>query len=404
MQTRVDQEHRLLDFTERLARHAEDRSALHMHFSRLKPHNRQERQLRMIASGFDRIIKRHDGYLFQLSNLDQVLIVKGTTYADLETDIAELRALFADDPAARANGDEDMFMWYDLAVEYHEFKGVVAQMKELADVSRRIEAKRRSESPSTVQLKPVVPIDPGHLGRLVEQLASMDISSLLRRQPVCALTASGEARPVFNELFVSIADLQRTVMPDVQLGASTPLFNYLTQYLDRRILKAMPDIEPAVPLSTSININIETVMSPVFLEFDQKLRAQTKKTIVLEFQPSDLFSDITGFTFARNFVRQRGYRICLDGVTNHTLPLIEKKMLQLDLQKLVWGAGSWDDSPSGIKQMAATVRRVGPSRIVLCRCDDQRAIDFGRSLGISLFQGRHLDNLLASRASEARVA
>jgi EAL domain-containing protein (putative c-di-GMP-specific phosphodiesterase class I) len=232
----------------------------------------------------------------------------------------------------------------------------------------------------------------------------MDISSLLRRQPVCAIRDDDEVRPVFNELFVSIGDLQRTVMPTVNLAASAPLFSYLTQYLDHRILRVLPEIEPAIPLSTSININVETVLSPQFLEFDQKLRAVSRKTIILEFQPSDLFTDFAGFAFARDFVRNRGYRICLDGLTPHTLGLVDKKMLRLDLQKLVWSPEGWETGASGREQMVETIRRVGPTRIVLCRCDDQRAVDFGRSLGISLFQGRHVDAQLYEQTRNARVA
>ncbi len=398
MQPRVNQEHKLLDYVERLAKHAEDRSALHMHYSRLKPHNRQERHMRMVGTAFSKFLKRQDSFLFRLSNEDQILIIRNADFAELEPQINAMRTLFSNDPAAQGS---DLFTWYDLSVDYYGLLETATRLKSAADLAHKNETGAAKPGGAAVRQMPQSPINPSHLGRLVDQLSSMDISSLLRRQPVCALTDQGDARPVFNELFVSIADLRRTVIPDVDLLASRPLFSYLTQYLDRRILRAMPDIEASVPLSTSININVETVMSPLFLEFDQKLRNVTRKTIVLEFQAADIFSDIRGFAFARDFVRQRGYRVCLDGVNDQTLQLIEKKMLRLDLQKLTWGAGTWDESPDGITRMAETVRRVGATRIVLCRCDDQKAVDFGRALGINLFQGHHLDQLLARRAERA---
>lgn len=404
MEARSDQENRLLDYVERLERHADGRVALHIHYSKLKPANRQERQLRMAATAFTAAIKRFDAYLFNLGNSDQVLIAKGATYSDLEPEMNKIRGLFSGDPYFSDPTGEDLFGWYDLSEDYHTFLNVAQNLKQAAEQKRQAQTKMAASGQAQKPKKNLVPLQPDNLGRLVEQLASMDISSLLRRQPVCAITEHGGARPVFNELFVSIADLRNTVMPTVDLAASAPLFSYLTQYLDKRILRAMPDMEASIPLSTSININIETVLSPQFLEFDQRLRAVTKKTIVLEVQPSDLFADFGGFAFARDFVRDRGYRVCLDGVNHQTLPLIDKKMLKLDLQKLVWTPDGWEDTDAQRKEIADCVRRVGPTRIVLCRCDDQRAIDFGQRLGISLFQGRHIDNLLAAQNREARVA
>ena len=400
MEARIDQENRLLDFVERLERHADGRIALHFHYSRLKPASRSERQMRMAAATFSTAIKRFDAYLFSLDNADQVLIAKGASFSDLEPEVRKLIGLFEDDPATEGG----LYDFYDLGESYGEFLSIARQMKDLAERRRQAESRRAMEQTSKSRKRPLVPLQPDNLGRLVEQLASMDISSLLRRQPVCALTTSDEPRPVFNELFVSIADLRKQVMPTVDLAASAPLFSYLTQYLDQRILRAMPDVEASIPLSTSININVETVMSPQFLEFDQKLRAVSRKTIILEFQPADLFSDFRGFAFARDFVRDRGYRTCLDGISALTAPLIEKKMLKLDLQKLVWSADGWDSSGPNHDALVRAVEHIGPSRIVLCRCDDQRAVEFGRSLGISLFQGRHVDALLSEAARNAKVA
>lgn len=406
MQVRSDQEIRLVDFADRLWRHAEDRLAIHLHYARLKPHNRQEHHLRIAANCLEDLVRRFDGQLFRLSTADQVLVVKGALTPDVEPVVEKLRRLFAADPAARPGADGDLFCdWYDLNVDYEEFVAHARRLLARAEDRRKAEAEQVARSGAPRRERKQIPIQPEHLGRLVEQLASMDISSLMRRQPVCAITPEGEARPVFNELFVSIGDLQRMVMPDVQLTASTPLFAYLTQYLDQRILRALPDMEASVPLSTSININVETILSPQFLEFDQKLRAQTKKTIVLELQLSDVFQNVAGFAFARDFVRDRGYRICLDGLNHLTLPLVDKRRLGLDMQKILWAPDVWDQGgEEERKELAETVRRAGPTRLILCRCDNAHAVEFGRAIGVSLFQGRHVDALLSEQAANARVA
>ena len=303
MEARSDQENRLLDYVERLERHADGRVALHVQYSKLKPSNRQDRQLRMAATAFTAAIKRFDAYLFNLANSDQVLIAKGATYADLEPEMNKIRGLFAGDPFFADPTGEDLFGWYDLSEDYNVFLSVARSLKQAAEQKRQVQMKKAANGQAPKPRKNLVPLQPDNLGRLVEQLASMDISSLLRRQPVCAVTDNGGVRPVFNELFVSIADLRNTVMPTVDLAASAPLFSYLTQYLDKRILRAMPDMEASIPLSTSININIETVLSPQFLEFDQRLRAVTKKTIVLEVQPAETKKAIQRKLRAKKFIR-----------------------------------------------------------------------------------------------------
>ena len=47
------------------------------------------------------------------------------------------------------------------------------------------------------------------------------------------------------------------------------------------------------------------------------------------------------------------------------------------------------------KDLGRLVAEIGGDRVVLCRCDKPVSLTFGRSLGIKLFQGRHLDSLLA---------
>ncbi len=45
--------------------------------------------------------------------------------------------------------------------------------------------------------------------------------------------------------------------------------------------------------------------------------------------------------------------------------------------------------------ISAMVKEDGDARIVLIRCDNREAIDFGKSVGITQFQGRFVENLIA---------
>src|SRR3546814_5887159 len=91
----------------------------------------------------------------------------------------------------------------------------------------------------------------------------------MRRQPICAIAPESAPRPIFKELFISIGDLARTVLPDVNLATNRWLFQHLTQTLDRRVLKLLSRADDTdLHAAIRITLNVETMLSPPFLEFD----------------------------------------------------------------------------------------------------------------------------------------
>jgi hypothetical protein len=54
-------------------------------------------------------------------------------------------------------------------------------------------------------------------------------------------------------------------------------------------------------------------------------------------------------------------------------------------------AGSWGD------KLRAAIQRIGRERVCFCRVDATEAIEVGRKLGVSLFQGRLIDAMVQER-------
>jgi EAL domain-containing protein (putative c-di-GMP-specific phosphodiesterase class I) len=152
--------------------------------------------------------------------------------------------------------------------------------------------------------------------------------------------------------------------------------------------------DSALAHSYSLNLNVSTLLSPEFLAFDANLRTGARGSIIIEIEKIDIFADLGAYIFARDFVRERGYRLCLDGVTALTLPFIDRERLGVDLIKLFWSP-DMIDNPDGerSRELLAALERTGKTRVILARCDGPAAIDFGQSVGIRLFQGRHLDRI-----------
>ncbi|MEC7538560.1 MAG: hypothetical protein VYB59_14885 [Pseudomonadota bacterium] len=151
--------------------------------------------------------------------------------------------------------------------------------------------------------------------------------------------------------------------------------------------------------SFCVNLNVGTLLSRKFAEFDTSLRTGGRGTIVIELQLIEIYSDVANYMFARDFVRERGYRVCIDGVTHQSLPLVDRRALGADLVKLAWLPELSDAvSDETGENLNKQFERVGPSRVIIARCNAPNAICLGQSMGISMYQGRYLDTVLQNQA------
>ncbi|WP_119421145.1 hypothetical protein [Desertibaculum subflavum] len=397
----VSHEELLADYARRLQHHLPGRRAVHLHLSRLSAVNRREHHLRIAATAWELLLKKFDGQLFQLGNNDIVVVTKGASVAEIDQIVLKLRFLFSEDPLAEGSGesaDRTFCTWYELAREYPRFVAMAQDMLKrkqagyVQDIAREAAA-QLDKGPAYEA--PRQPIDPTRLARLEQGLGSMDLTTMVRRQPVCLVLPNAPPTPVFQEIFVAIAELTKRLMPDVDLASDRWLFQRLTQSLDYRVLSVLPDLEAKERLSSSINLNVATTLSQQFQAFEKKLRFATQKTMVAEFQVVDVFGDVGTFIFARDFLRDRGWRLCLDGLNYLTFPLLAKSELGFDLHKVIWSPElDGEVQEQRRRKFQQTVEAVGADKVVLCRCDTQRAIEFGQSMGIRLFQGRLLDAML----------
>ena len=165
----------------------------------------------------------------------------------------------------------------------------------------------------------------------------------------------------------------------------------------QRLLKMLARADDSdLHASFSINMNVGTLLSPDFLEFDSQLRMGGRGTIVVELHLIDVFSDLAEYTFARDFLREKGYRICLDGVAPASLRFVDRAALGADLIKLTWSEELASDAENGgrLEEFKATVEKSGEARAILCHCNDAAAIRFGQTMGITMYQGRFLDSAL----------
>jgi hypothetical protein len=409
----MSREAALLDFVERLRKFTNGRRAVHIRLSKLRPYNRRDHHMRIATSTFDSLVRDYDAAVFRLFNNDLVIICNGADVADMDYPVLHLRYLFAEDPFIKNDeaGDIEFCAWFDLEEDYADLCDLAQRM-----VSARAQHEEdRKESPNPVAKNPAamnpvamnpvakqeeakkVPLDPAKLAAIEEAIAQADLSTIIRHQPICAVARDRKPAPVFHEIFTSIPMLCEMLMPDIDVQANTWLFQDLTLHLDRRMISYLTkNGETTRSQPFSVNLNISTLLSPEFLDFDEQLNAGARGGIVIELLLFDVYANLEDFLFARDFLHERGYKFCLDAATHMSLPLIDRGALGFDLVKLLWSDDLADalSGPRG-QSLQAAAENMGSERLILARCDSERAFDVGESLGITLYQGHLLDEMLA---------
>jgi len=376
---------------------------IHFHLDGLLEEYKSDYQVKIAINLINDLLKSYEGSIFVLSDRGIVLLVREMVRPVINKLVFQLRYLYMDDPLAYLeNGDENpnFCTVYDLGQDFRKCLDIVT--RRMAHAVRKSSANepRKAFTSGTQDERRMVPsvteLSATGLATLEDQLRMADLTKAIRRQPVCGVLQDGHVRKVFDELYIHIVHLRHTLKTDVDFFSNRWLFKYLTQILDERMLEQVGGA-PGQYLSgpISLNLNAETLLSRAFSDFDAKISPAQKTAIVIEIPVVDVFADISGFLVAKNEVQKMGYRVCLDGITTKSLISIDREKLGVDLLKVQWNADVQSDLQNKENQdMVAAIQRCGTKRIILCRCDTKQAVNYGQALGISLFQGRYLDNVL----------
>lgn len=404
-----DTEAKLVEMMESIREDANSWRALYFHFSQLLEHYKSDYQIKIAVNLVSDLLKDCEGSVFICADFDIFVLAKGANKGLLDKVVFQLRYLFMDDPFAysvEGNENPDFCTLYDLSVDKDTFIDVCK--KKLADSAKYEVAASLHNHQSMAQgmrsgeiiSRHIRPMTPHRLAAVEEDLRPADLSRVLRRQPICAAKPGKPIRRVFDELYINISHLRQVIMADVDFTSNHNLFQYLTQLLDEKVLELLRrHSSQYLDMPVSINLNVATLLSDKFAEFDALIKPSTKVSVVIELQVSDVFSDMEAFLVARKAVQKSGYRVCLDGLTPLSFTQVSREQLGFDLAKLQWNADAESDldSPEN-RALAKAVKKCGANRVILCRCDSRQAIDYGQGMDISLFQGRFLDKVINPNA------
>lgn len=381
--------------------------AVHFHLNELLEQYKSEYQFKIAVNLIHDLLKGYEGGIYQLADNSIIVICSELDRNVLGKLIFQLRYLYMDDPLSylEDGGENKNFCtMYDLRVQWQEFMDMCgSRMAQLVRKNSAPERDAAQAENNAGQRGSTAGKNDFNVLRMVSierDLERADLQRVLRRQPVCVVSPALTVRRVFDEMYIHINHLRQFLKMDVDLFSNRWLFKYLTQLLDNRMLDLIRgNIKRYTDSPISLNLNVETLISNRFAEFDALIKPSAKVSIVIEVPIMDVFADIHAFHMARRDVQQRGYRVCLDGLSTESFLMIDREKLGVDLVKVQWNADIESDlDTKENKAIVKAVKDFGSNRVILCRCDNKEAVQYGQALGISLFQGRYIDSLLSPNA------
>jgi len=184
------------------------------------------------------------------------------------------------------------------------------------------------------------------------------------------------------------------VFLDVELRGSGNLFNQLTITLDRLLLDAFGDANPA-RAKCSINLNVESVFTRAFEAFLGDTRENAFSNLAFEFRQGNILQQFDEYEVATNLITSRAGTVAVDAIFPETVGIVNMSRLRANMAKIFWRQGAEQILPRFRDDIEA-MQKAG-TRVVLARVDDDLGIDVGHDLGITMFQGFHVDHLLEQR-------
>lgn len=376
--------------------------AVYVNMSHLRVHNQGRDQIMAASSAFTKIFDSYNASEYRLSNGDFIVLCDETPLDYIQGAIEKVKGLFSEDPFA-VNEGGDFCILYDLRRQYPEFLTVVAGAVSEENLERPTYSyNRRGQSEELAAQEPLT-LD--KLQKIEDMLKTADISNLIKHQAIFELNDQGAFVQKFQEVYVSIRELQTVVAPQTDFFSCPWLFFHLTRTLDRRMLSLLRHFNNAAIIkSYSINLNISTILSPLFQRFHESFRSQNNLNVVIEIQKMDAFADIGAFTFACDYLKNHGYKVALDAVTHLMLPYLRMEHLPLDFVKLQWSSdlNGVPDHPVFDLFNQWAHRENGPT-LIMTRCDTEDAVAAGKQAGIGYFQGYYIDKLIAEKTRAAKV-
>jgi EAL domain-containing protein (putative c-di-GMP-specific phosphodiesterase class I) len=338
-----------------------------------------------------------DAGVYAMHNYNIVLLFRRDHRYHLDSIEDDLKGILRSHASAAGLEEGQTAQAYELFPfkdTFADFEGIIGKIYEDYKTFQERRQRLLQKAGTTMGAAQGQPLTVSSLSKLEDLLRKADITGFLKSQIACAMAPGEPIRPFFREVFVGVNDLRQLVAPKNDLRAVKPLFQQLTRTMDQRVLRAMFDgFVTRQSGNVSLNLNVQTIMSTTFREFDTRIANFIPKSqLIVEMQRFDIFWDFAEYLTACEFLRNAGYRVLLDGVTLDVLPLFARPEMGADFIKVFYRPerpAEWREA-----NVAQKVAAAEPGRLIMARCETAEALELGQAAGIRIFKGFHIDALM----------
>jgi hypothetical protein len=215
--------------------------------------------------------------------------------------------------------------------------------------------------------------------------------SLVQGQSITLIADGKPPTVIAREYYTRLDILGVDALKNVSIHESDPLFPQLTLTLDPLMLGMHRHYNPGGG-KCALNLTLESTGSPAFQKFLAANGAAKLSNVIVELRLADVMRDLRKYEVAQAAVRAQGGTIALDIVDPASLAVLNLAGFNANIAKITW-------RESGLEALARNRPVIKQAQdagciVVLCRVDSELGLRVGREVGITAFQGLHIEEML----------
>ncbi|MBL8643604.1 MAG: EAL domain-containing protein [Rhodospirillaceae bacterium] len=344
-----------------------------------------------LAEGVGALGEKRGCAFYQVTACDMALLGKLSESALISTvrdlKVEMLRTIERNFPGSFGTIDQSrLVLSYDLAHNYRSAADRVAKFAEVAqretDTAEGADRKLRALTNADIQ-KVLMAYQKFGTDKFVK--------AFVRHQEAVTKNGSGNLDPMMTEYYISMDLIRKPLFVDVEMRGSGRVFHEFTLVLDQIMLQSFNKM-PTSDGRCSMNLNVESVFTEAFENFIEDTPENKLQKIVFEFRQANIVENFDEFQVARGLIKSKGATIAVDQIFPQTVGLVDLEYIGATYAKIHWRTGAEEilrERTKAIKYMMEC--NVTP---LLIRVDSERAFEIGAAMGIGIYQGFHVDELI----------
>jgi len=223
-------------------------------------------------------------------------------------------------------------------------------------------------------------------------------AALVATQRMAYTDEAGTFRSFAREVHTNLKAVKRFFLPKVQSWGRHGEFDQMTSLFDGFLLRSLAGHSDSLAKPTSINLNVQSLLSDDFTRF-HKHHGANFRNLIIELRLHDVVANLDAYLHSKNRLEPDGVKFCIDWLDPRQLKLLNIGGLEADLVKIPC---SFDPNESQERLRDILSLQARGWTAVMMHIDHDDYVRIGRDLGVRIFQGHAVDRkLLTSEGKQA---